>query len=224
MKIIKEGSLISEIENGYPILWPFSIEINNGILTAKVNKELADKIEFISDMTETELSSTEVIDKLISLIENEVERNGYEINYGKNRIYKMTRREDVNKSLILDSSEVLVSEGEYESMIDVDVDALEAGCLAFATVLDGTIVSIASENPYREDENVVNVGVETAEEHKKKGYGASNVAALTYYLLDTGMTVEYTVDNENEVSMRLAEKIGFTLDRFVLNIFAHKQE
>ncbi|MBQ7779899.1 MAG: GNAT family N-acetyltransferase [Clostridia bacterium] len=223
MKIIKESSLISEIESGYQILWPFGIEIKNGMLTAKVSEELADKIEFISDMTETELSSTEVIDKLITLIENEVERNGYEISYGKNRIYKMTRREDVNKALILDSSEVLMPEGEYESMIDVDVDALEAGCLAFATVLDGTIVSIASENPYREDENVVNIGVETAEEYRKNGYGTSNVAALTYYLLDTGMTVEYTVDNENEVSMRLCEKIGFALDRFVLNIFAHKQ-
>lgn len=224
MKIIKESSLISEIDRGYPILWPFSIEIKNGILAAKVSEELADKIEFISDMTEAELSSTDVIDKLIALIENEVEKNGYEINYGKNRIYKMTRREDVNKSLILDSSEALLPDGEYDCLIDVDVDALEAGCLAFATVLDGTIVSIASENPYREDENVVNIGVETAEEYRGKGYGASNVAALTYYLLDTGMTVEYTVDNENEVSMRLAERIGFKLDRFVLNIFAHKQE
>ncbi len=224
MNTVIGNNLLSEIENGYDILWPISIELKDGALTATVSEEFADKVDFLDGMTEQTLSSEETIDRLISLIDEVCERNGYEINYGKNRIYKMTRREDVNKSLILDSSEVLMPEGEYESLIDVDVDALEAGCLAFATVLDGTIVSIASENPYREDENVVNIGVETAEEHKKKGYGASNVAALTYYLLDTGMTVEYTVDNENEVSIRLAEKIGFTLDRFVLNIFAHKQE
>ncbi len=224
MKIIKENSLAAEIAEDYGVLWPVSIVLKDGTLTATVCEEISDKVDFIDGMTENELASTETIDRLISLIEKTVEENGYEISYGKNRIYKMTRREDVNKTLILDSSEALVPEGEYESLIDIDVDALEAGCLAFATLTNGTIVSIASENPYREDENVVNIGVETAEEYKNNGYGASNVAALTYYLLDTGMTVEYTVDNENAVSIRLAERIGFKLDRFVLNIFAHKQE
>lgn len=222
MKIIKESSLASEINEGYGVLWPINIELKDGVISAKVCEEIADKLDFLDGMTEAEL--TESIDGIISLVDTLCEQNGYEINYGKNRIYKMTRREDVNKSLILDSSEALLPEGEYDCMIDVDVDALEAGCLAFATVLDGTIVSIASENPYREDENTVNIGVETAEGYKKNGYGASNVAAITYYLLDTGMTVEYTVDNENEMSMRLAEKVGFKLDRFVLNVFAHKQE
>lgn len=224
MKIIKENSLVSEIENEYQVLWPFSIEIKDGSITAKVSEELADKIGFIDGLIEAELSSTETIDKLIELIEKTVEENGYEISYGKNCIYKLTRREDVNRSLILDSSEVLIPETEYESLVEIDPEALEMGLLCFATVLDGTIVSVASENPYREDENVVNIGVETDEEYRRNGYGASNVAALSYYLLDSGMTVEYTVDNENEVSIRLAERIGFVKDRFVLNIFANKQE
>lgn len=223
MNIITVNNLSSEIENGYDILWPISIVLKDGTVTAKVSEEISDKIAFLDKMTEAELASENTIDRLIGLVEDLCEQNGYEINYGKNRIYKMTRREDVNKSLIFDSSEVLVPEGEYESLIDIDVAAIESGCLSFATVLDGMIVSIASENPYREEENTVNIGVETAEEHKNRGYGASNVAALTYYLLDTGMTVEYTVDNENEVSIRLAEKVGFALDRFTLNIFAHKQ-
>lgn len=224
MKITVENELVREIEEGYGVLWPVSIVLKDGTVTVAVCEEIADKIGFLEGMTETELSSEENIDRIISLIDTLCEQNGYEINYGKNRIYKLTRREDINKTLILDSSEPIVPDGEYESLIDVDVDALEAGCLAFATVIDGTIVSIASENPYREEENVVNVGVETSPEHTKKGYGASNIAALSYYLLDTGMTVEYTVDNENEVSIRLAERVGFTYDRFVLNVFAHKQE
>ena len=224
MKKVIANNLSSEMESGYEILWPISIELKDGTLTASVSEEIADKIDFIDGMTEKDLTSEETIDRLIGLIDSMCFQNGYDINYGKNCIYKITRREDINKSLILDSSEVLMPDGEYDCLIDVDVDALEAGCLAFATVLDGTIVSIASENPYREDENTVNIGVETAEEYKRNGYGASNVAAITYYLLDTGMTVEYTVDNENEVSIRLAEKVGFTKDRFVLNIFAHKQE
>lgn len=224
MKTVISNNLSLEIESGYEVLWPISIELKDGTLTASVSEEISDKIGFLDKMTEKDISSEETVDRLISLVDGICEQNGYEISYGKNRIYKMTRREDINKSLILDSSEVLMPDGEYDCLIDVDVDALEAGCLAFATVIDGTIVSIASENPYREEENTVNIGVETAEEHKKKGYGASNVAAITYYLLDTGMTVEYTVDNENEVSIRLAERVGFKYDRFVLNIFAHKQE
>ena len=224
MKKIISNNLLSEIESGYEVLWPISITVSNGTLTASVSEEIADKIDFIDGMTEKDLTQKETLDRIISLVDGICEQNGYEINYGKNRIYKMTRREDINKSLILNSSEVLMPDGEYDCMIDVDVDALEAGCLAFATVIDGTIVSIASENPYREEENTVNIGVETAEEYKSNGYGASNVAAITYYLLDTGMTVEYTVDNENEVSIRLAERVGFKYDRFVLNIFAHKQE
>lgn len=224
MKTVISNNLSLEIESGYEVLWPISIELKDGTLTASVSEEISDKIGFLDKMTEKDISSEETVDRLISLVDGICEQNGYEISYGKNRIYKMTRREDINKSLILDSSEVLMPDGEYDCLIDVDVDALEAGCLAFATVIDGTIVSIASENPYREEESTVNIGVETAEEHKKNGYGASNVAAITYYLLDTGMTVEYTVDNENEVSIRLAEKVGFKYDRFVLNIFAHKQE
>lgn len=224
MKTVISNNLSLEIESGYEVLWPISIELKDGTLTASVSEEISDKIGFLDKMTEKDISSEETVDRLISLVDGICEQNGYEISYGKNRIYKMTRREDINKSLILDSSEVLMPDGEYDCLIDVDVDALEAGCLAFATVINGTIVSIASENPYREEENTVNIGVETAEEHKKNGYGASNVAAITYYLLDTGMTVEYTVDNENEVSIRLAERVGFKYDRFVLNIFAHKQE
>ncbi len=224
MKTVIANSLISEIESGYEILWPISIELKDGVLTATVSEEISDKVDFLDGMTEQALASEETVDRLISLIDGICEQNGYDINYGKNRIYKMTRREDINKSLILDSSEVIIPDKEYESLVDIDVEALEAGHLCFATVIDGNIVSVASENPYREDENTVNIGVETAEEYKRNGYGASNVAAITYYLLDTGMTVEYTVDNENEVSIHLAEKVGFTLDRFVLNIFAHKQE
>ncbi len=224
MKTVIANNLLSEIENGYEILWPISIELKDGSLTATVSEEIADKMDFLDGMTEQALAGEETVDRLISLIDRICFQNGYDINYGKNRIYKMTRREDINKSLILDSSEVIIPDKEYESLVDIDVKALEAGHLCFATVIDGNIVSVASENPYREDENTVNIGVETAEEYKRNGYGASNVAAITYYLLDTGMTVEYTVDNENEVSIRLAEKVGFTLDRFVLNIFAHKQE
>ena len=224
MKIITENSLNDEIKEAYSVLWPISIELKDGAITARVAEEIASKLDFLDGMTEDELAKQETIDRIISLVEAQCEQNGYDINYGKNCIYKLTRREDVKKSLILDSSEVLMPEGEYESLIDVDVTALESGCLAFATVIDGVIVSIASENPYREDENTVNIGVETADGYTKKGYGASNVAALSYYLLDTGMTVEYTVDNQNDASIRLAERVGFEKDRFVINVFAHKQE
>ena len=106
--------------------------------------------------------------------------------------------------------------------MELQKEVLEDGRLCFATVIDNEIVSAAGENAYREKEDTVNIWVESDEAFRGKGYGASNTAALTYYLLDTGMTVSYTVDDDNLVSARLAERVGFKRDVHVLDVIARK--
>lgn len=220
--ITVENTLAYEIENRYPILWPISATVRDGKVTFSTYKELEEKLSFIEDMSEEELFKRETIDRIIGLIENEMEAAGYEISYGKNYIYKISRREDVNKALILDSSEVLLPDHGYADRLELQSEVLEDGRLCFATVIDGEVVSAAGENAYRENENTVNIWVESDEEFRNKGYGASNAAAVTYYLLDTGMTVSYTVDDENDASVRLAERIGFKRGSHVLDIIARK--
>ena len=51
MKIIKENKLVSEIAEDYGVLWPVSIVLKDGALTAAVCEEISDKIDFIDGMT-----------------------------------------------------------------------------------------------------------------------------------------------------------------------------
>lgn len=220
--IIAKNTLAYEIESRYPVLWPVSAIVRDGKVTLSTYKELSDKLSFIESMSEEELFKRETIDRIIGLIEADVEAAEYEISYGKNLIYKISRREDINKSLILDCSEVLLPGHGYTDRLELQSEVLEDGRICFATVINGEVVSAAGENAYRADENTVNVWVESDESFRNKGYGASNAAAVTYYLLDTGMTVSYTVDDENDVSVRLAERVGFKRDSHVLDIIARK--
>ncbi len=206
-------------ENGYDCLWPIHIESKDGALTADVYYELTEKLSFLENMTEEQVFGSETIDKIVSIVDGMLDDSGYEIRYGKNYIYKLQKRDDVNKSLILDSSEVLLPDHGYTDLIGIQPELLDEGFLCFATVVDGEIVSIASENGHGPDSTEINIGVETAEGHKNKGYGASNIAALSYYLLDSGITVLYTVDDENHTSIRLCERVGFKKDSRTLDVF-----
>jgi RimJ/RimL family protein N-acetyltransferase len=221
---VNKTDIAPDIRSGFPIINPLYVTVKDGGLVFDVAKPLYRKLKFLYKLTPEELFEGENIDKAVEICDKYINKKGYDVRYGKNRIYKISAREDVNRELVQDSSEVILDPREYEGLTSPSQEQIEAGYICFGTVVDGRLVSIASENPHDEDAKVIDVGVETAEEYRGKGYGGSNVAALVYYLLDTGMTVEYTVDNENEVSIRLAERVGFKYDRFVLNIFAHKQE
>ena len=94
--IIREDTLESEIEENYPILWPISAVFKDGKVTLTTYKELEDKLSFIEGMSEEELFKEDTIDRIIGVIEKDVEAHGYEISYGKNYIYKINRREDIN--------------------------------------------------------------------------------------------------------------------------------
>ena len=209
--IINYSSSLKE-ERGCSIVMPLKIEVKGGKISAEAYEELNGRLTFLEGLSEDEIFTEEIIDKIISVSEEMLENSGYEIRYGKNYIYKIDKREDINKSLILDSSEVLLPGHGYTDLIGIQNEALEMGYLCFATAIDGVIVSAATENSRSEDDKVIDIGVDTAEGYERRGYGASNVAALTYYLLDTGMTVTYTVDDENDVSIRLAERVGFKKD------------
>ena len=197
------------LSGGEDIIEIFHAEFSESGLRIEVCPELADKIEPFSELSEEEFFSEENTDKLVDLFDTVMYPLGYEIRYGRNYHYAINRRESVNKSLILDSSQVLLPDNTFENLTDLTPDELELGFLCFATVEDGKIVSIASENPHHEDAKRIDIGVETARGYEGLGYGSSNVASLTYYLLDTGITVTYTVDDQNVPSIKLAERVGF---------------
>ena len=49
------------------------------------------------------------------------------------------------------------------------------------------------------------------------------MASLAYYLLDPGVFVTYIVDDENEASLRVAEKVGFLPETRELRIVCYRK-
>ena len=135
---------------------------------------------------------------------------GYSPEFAVSTYFQIKSRERLNKSFILESSEVLMPDNGYENLTEFEPEPGYEDLLCFGTVIDGKLVSVASENPGMiEDDDHRDIAVETAEGYEGMGYGTSNVAALTYYLLDPGITVTYTVSDDNIRSKRIAEKLGF---------------
>ena len=173
-------------------------------------------------MTEEELFEDGTVQTVVSVCDEFLSKRGYDLLYGKHYRYMISDRTEVNKSLVLESSEVILPDHSYGCEVELDGGQTEDGFICFGTVVDGRIVSVAAENPHDEDNTMIDIGVETAEEHREKGYAASNTAALAYYLLDTGITVTYTAEDDNIPSIHLAEKVGFKRYAHTLEVFGRR--
>ena len=88
-------------------------------------------------------------------------------------------------------------------------ELLEKNILAFVTVTENEVVSIATVNETLEHTNCLEVTVETSVAHRGKRYAESNVAALTAHLLEKGATVAYCCRNTNTKSNKIARRVGF---------------
>lgn len=89
-------------------------------------------------------------------------------------------------------------------LLDLDPD-----WLTYVTVVDGIIVSAARVNEYDPDVSSPEITVETAVEYRGKGYGVSNVLALSRALAEKGECARYVCSRYNRASAKLAEKAGF---------------
>ena len=205
-----------------PVLFPFFLKITEEETTLQIYEAIYEPLRFVEGLTEEEIFSDDVCEKIVSVCDEFLSKTGYSLRYGRLLRYTISDRADVNKSLVLDTSEVILEDHGYECLVDVPRDDLSDGFICFGTVLDGKIVSVATENPHEDDVTSIDIGVDTAEEYRGKGYAASNVASLVYYLLDTGVTVTYTAEDGNVPSIRLAEKVGFKRYSRVLQVFGTK--
>lgn len=99
---------------------------------------------------------------------------------------------------------------EYpETLCDIQLGA-ENGYDCFGIVIDGTVVSAAyAFMPSDMIDDEVEIGVETVEEYRGRGYGAQCVAALSRYLDSKEIDVMYSYYTDNTASASLAEKCGF---------------
>lgn len=72
----------------------------------------------------------------------------------------------------------------------------------------GEVVASAGLN--WQSPNFAEIAVRTSTSHRRQGWGRSVVAAMVRHLLENGRTPLYVVAEDNEPSIRLAERMGFT--------------
>lgn len=130
----------------------------------------------------------------------------------------------INTSLIQSTTKKL-SARHIKNATTFDLDELREWNLpAFVTVVDHTVVSIATVNPYSEGQRMLEITAETAPDYRKNGYAASNVAALASYLLRHRHSVAYCCSRYNRASVKIARSVGLTHDGKFYAIDAYRKE
>ena len=109
------------------------------------------------------------------------------------------------------SSNAVLAELCAASGCDIEI-ADDGEDVLFAVVEDGKICAYAGMNDVVYDDNSVEISVETAPDHRRKGYGMACVCSLVRHLVNKGITVKYKCSRENLASSALAEKCGFALE------------
>ena len=129
--------------------------------------------------------------------------------------YLNFRITDPHSELILAGTRELCGDEPYENLTGYDFAALNHfGHICFGCVVDEKIVSAACTNysfmlaEEEPDTRTIEIGVETAEEYRCRGYGLSCTAALACFLIDKGYTVLYECGSDNLASTTLAKKLG----------------
>ena len=210
---------------GFDMVFPVGVMLTaDGNRTVTAFPEAEDVADYLDTLPVEELFSAETAEALLGMLKVRLAAWGYEAEVAISTVYHLTDRQQVNRRVILPSTEALMPHHGFRNLTDCEPDPLGEGLLCFGTVEDGKILSVASENPHDEDDTVIDVGVETAEGFEGKGFAASNVAALAYYLLDPGVTVTYIVEDDNLPSRRVAEKVGFTPSTRELRVVAWRGE
>ncbi len=100
---------------------------------------------------------------------------------------------------------------EVNDLTDTDIKGLcEEGYIIYAAVVDGNIVAVANTGePVNENTKAwVEIGVDTAPEHRRKGYARACAAALVRKLHDLGHGAVYECASRNEASVRLVKSLG----------------
>jgi len=213
-------------EANYPAIVPFLIQEQNGEIYIEAYAGIEDLARQYELRFENEYFSDTALKWLNENIQGYLEENGY---YREERgvmrwyhAYILNDVSELNTDLIRQDS-VLLSEPIRSLTLIKPSEHLELSMPVFATVIDGVAVSVATLNPHSEDQSCLEITAETAVDYRKRGFGASNAAALSKYLLENGYSVAYCCSRYNRASKKIAERIGFKRDGRFYAVDAYKK-
>ena len=183
--------------------------------------------DFIQENTET-LFEDETLQALNAMIAPYLQEKGYvREKQGTLRWYHSFAGYDKRKidlSLVQSTTKKL-SPRHIKNATTFDLDELREWKLpAFVTVIDRTVVSVATVNPYSEGQRMLEITAETDPAYRRMGYAASNVAALASFLLRHRHTVAYCCSRYNRGSVKIARKVGLTHEGRFYAIDAYRKE
>lgn len=205
------------VENGdFDIAIPFRLTLEDGhepeITVFPSLKRIAE--EFCEKFRSAdEIFTTEAIEWVRERVKPFMLERMFALSDEGRDYFENYRLNSIDESLILPSSQFIGRIGELENLTGYDFDAMsEYGHICVGTVLDGKIVSAACTNYPCDldepDELSFEIGVETAEGYRGRGFAASNCAMLASALLSKGRDVLYECESKNEGSVRLIKKLG----------------
>jgi len=80
-------------------------------------------------------------------------------------------------------------------------------CISYITLANGEAASIAYSSYIHE--NIIEIGIETAEAHRGKGLARLACAELIRHILEAKRIPMWSCRADNTASVKLAEKLGF---------------
>lgn len=213
-------------EANYPAIVPFLIQEQDEEIYIEAYSGLEEVAKQYELRFENEYFSDVALRWLNDNIQSYLEENGY---YREERgvmrwyhAYLLSDKDDVNVSLIRKDTTHVTEPIKSLTLIKPN-EHLELSMPVFATVIDGVAVSVATLNPHSDDQNCLEITAETAVKYRKRGFGASNAAALSKYLLENGYSVAYCCSRYNRASQKIAERIGFKKDGRFYAVDAYKK-
>lgn len=209
------------LDNGYDTIIPVLIKRRGYNIDAECYPGLE---KFCSDYIAkygTESVKAENLGKLTNDINEYLKKSGYmpdDINDGGIFYVYECSPETILGELTGEILPVTISGGEYdESGLDMPVNCSSGpdddyNYLACGTVIDGKVVSVCAENSHVLEEDETEIGVETIDEYRNKGYGRNNIIALCKELIASGKKkIIYETDINNTASLRCAASSGLDL-------------
>ena len=191
------------------LLIPFGIAVREGEdHDISCYEDSADIVCEYAERHAIDLFGDEAVSFLKTSLDPVFCERGYELQIENDTVYLLDHTiEESGNVTVINARDAL----GYENLCEIDLtEAMEIGQEAFVCIADGCVVSVAVENYTHKGET--EIAVETAPDHRRRGYAKAVASALCNDIVRSGGSVTWHCSSDNIPSCTLAEAIGFRRD------------